>query len=576
MVSRRITRLSMALCVAGITVFSSIAAADKTRPGPVAVLAVEGPAGILLPYLRSGDFDFEPMGGGMARVYADLEELARLKFQGFRLEILEWQPNPPQFSSDAKTLGTYHSYDAVTTMLTGFADSYPGICRLHNLGSSVQGRSIWALKITDNPDVDEEEPEFKYVSTIHGDEPLGTEMCLYFIDLLLRSYGGSSAQATRITWLIDNTAIWIVPLMNPDGLMLGTRYNAQGIDLNRRFPSFVQDGASGTVYDGAPLNETGRPIEVQHIMRWTAGNSFVLSANFHTGAMLVNYPYDEDTGTPHIYKACPDDDLFIYISKQYSSSNIPMYTNPSFLYGISNGSAWYTIYGGMQDWNYRYAACNEVTIELSNTKKPAESTLPTQWANNRESMLRYLECVHMGIRGTVRDAVTAAPVYAKILVQGRDQPVFSDPDVGDYYRMLLPGRHALTVVADGYHMRTVPSTLVSAGAVARVNIQLMPVSAGTESRHTADVDADFRVSLSELLRVVQFFNARAYHCDASTEDGYAVGTGSQSGCAPHHSDYVPQDWSISLSEVLRLVQLYNNGGYIPCETGEDGFCLGLS
>jgi hypothetical protein len=58
----------------------------------------------------------------------------------------------------------------------------------------------------------------------------------------------------------------------------------------------------------------------------------------------------------------------------------------------------------------------------------------------------------------------------------------------------------------------------------------------------------------------------------STEDGYAPGAGDQ-GCAAHTLDYNPQDWRISMSELLRAIQFYNTpGGYAPCDTGEDGFC----
>src|SRR5690606_17944379 len=112
--------------------------------------------------------------------------------------------------------------------------AYPEITRLYSLGTSVEGRELWALLITDNPDVEEDEPEFKYVSTMHGDEPVGTELLLYFIDWLLRDYG----RDPRITALVDETAVWIVPCMNPDGLERRRRYNAQGFDLNRAFPEY--------------------------------------------------------------------------------------------------------------------------------------------------------------------------------------------------------------------------------------------------------------------------------------------------------------------------------------------------
>jgi len=93
-----------------------------------------------------------------------------------------------------------------------------------------------------------------------------------------------------------------------------------------------------------------------------------------------------------------------------------------------------------------------------------------------------------------------------------------------------------------------------------------------ENPHTADKDGDGSINLNELLRVVQFYNAGAYHCDISkSEDGFLVGPGDQS-CEPHASDFIASDFVISLSELLRLVQFYSSGFYEPCDTGEDGYC----
>jgi hypothetical protein len=73
--------------------------------------------------------------------------------------------------------------------------------------------------------------------------------------------------------------------------------------------------------------------------------------------------------------------------------------------------------------------------------------------------------------------------------------------------------------------------------------------------------------------VIQFYNSLNYGCQLGTEDGYAPNDPDQD-CAPHASDYAPQDWDISLSELLRLIQFYNIGGYVQCLEGEDGFCPG--
>jgi hypothetical protein len=372
------------------------------------------------------------------RLYVSEEQRAQLDRQGIPYVKVGQQPDPPRLA-DKANLGEYHSYDAMTERLQGYAATFPEIFRLESVGTSIEGRELWVVRITDFPDIEEDEPEFKYVSTIHGDEPLGTELCLYLIDLLLSNYGKPTAMGIRITQLVDATDIWIMPLMNPDGRSAGTRYNKNGVDLNRNFPSYVLEQAGrGNVFNGNPLATAGRERETRLVMEWIAGESFVLSANLHTGAVLVNYPFDEADVPLHTYAATPDDALFINISTRYAMHNAPMYNSSSFPNGITNGSDWYTIYGGMQDWNYRYVSCNEVTLELSTRKTPLVASLPTLWEQNRESMLHYMESIHMGVRGVVTDACTGEPVYAKVVVNGNAQPVYTDPDVGDYHRMLLP------------------------------------------------------------------------------------------------------------------------------------------
>jgi len=91
----------------------------------------------------------------------------------------------------------------------------------------------------------------------------------------------------------------------------------------------------------------------------------------------------------------------------------------------------------------------------------------------------------------------------------------------------------------------------------------------------SDRQGDWRISFQEVLRMIQLYNAGSFHCDASTEDGYAPGSGDAS-CTPHASDYWGggPDWQVQLAELLRLIQLYNTGCY-QCQSGtEDGFAPG--
>ena len=97
--------------------------------------------------------------------------------------------------------------------------------------------------------------------------------------------------------------------------------------------------------------------------------------------------------------------------------------------------------------------------------------------------------------------------------------------------------------------------------------------------HTADQDGNNQISLNELLRIIQFFNSGGFGCEAGTEDGYAPNDPDQD-CCPHDSDYNPgftASWSIDLTELLRLIQFFNSGGYnfCPLSSTEDNYCPGL-
>jgi hypothetical protein len=294
--------------------------------------------------------------------------------------------------------------------------------------------------------------------------------------------------------------------MNPDGHALIRRANADGFDLNRSFPVYPSDYEE-TIFDGEALGDGGRPPEVAHVMRWSAANSFVLSANLHTGALLMNYPYDHEPGIPSGFDApTPDDLLFEEISLRYSENNLPMFNSPSFADGITNGSEWFSITGGMQDWLYRYLGCFDVTIELSNIKRPSASTLPQFIADNRESMLVYAESVHAGVRGIVTDRGTSAPLFARVTVDGNGQPVFSDPDVGDYHRLLLPGEYRIRVGAPGY-ITYRAGVEVAEGPPLRVDA---PLSDG-------DVTGNGNVNAADVQAVVNEILQRPGTCDCDVD-----------------------------------------------------------
>ena len=391
----------------------------------------------------------------------DLRELHRLGLDPVELpdtayEMFLRQQELPRDQRD------YHGYDSLTSTLQNYADTYPSVCRLYSVGQSVEGRELWVLKISDNPDLDEDEPEFKYVSTMHGNEPVGTEMLLFLIDDLIMYYGVDP----RLTDIVDTIELHFLPMMNPDGNNDGRRTNANFVDLNRDFPDQFVD----------PVNTpAGREPETQAVMNWTDAHHFIMSANFHTGALVVNYPYDGNEQGSNTYSPTLDDDLFIDLSLAYSVHNLPMY-NGAFPQGITNGADWYAISGGMQDWNYVWMGDMETTIELSDTFWPDQSLLPDYWDDNRESMLSYMEYCLRGIRGVVTDSESGLPVAgAEVRIGSSDFVTCSASVVGDYHRLCLPGSHDLEVSKDGYETALVGGVAVADGAATVVNVSLVPI-----------------------------------------------------------------------------------------------------
>ena len=124
------------------------------------------------------------------------------------------------------------TYEEYVTRMQNLEAAHPNIVSLESIGSSVLGRGLWCMEVSDNPGVDENEPEFKYTAAHHGDETTGIEMTMRFAELLANSYGTDPL----ITDMVDKMEIWLCPIYNPDGYVSGNRFNAHGVDLNRNYP----------------------------------------------------------------------------------------------------------------------------------------------------------------------------------------------------------------------------------------------------------------------------------------------------------------------------------------------------
>lgn len=378
------------------------------------------------------------------------------------------------FEKTEKNWDAYPNYLSYEALMYDFALNFPEICRIDTIGILPSGRKLLSVLISDSINKAEDEPHFMYTSTMHGDETTGYMLLLRFADHLLNNYQSDD----RITHLIENTVIHINPLANPDGtfrggnntLALAIRYNGNFVDLNRNY----QDHVNGD----HPDDNAWQP-ETIAFMEYAEKYPFVMAANFHGGTELVNFPWDCK------YDLAADDDWWFQISKEYADSakkqaNYDGYftaTGDGIHPGVTNGAGWYVVSGSRQDYMNYYHNCREVTLEVSNTKKPNASTMPYYWETNYPSMLNYWEEVLFGYRGIVTDSITHEPIKAKVSLLQHDIDnsfVYSSLPIGNYHRPVKAGTYSLLFEADGYCSKTIDNQSIQDKESIRIDVQLSP------------------------------------------------------------------------------------------------------
>lgn len=440
---------------------------------------------------------------GMVYAYATGEQMERIRRNTpYDVQLLPLPGNKrlktAAISADMSGWDAYPSYGQYEAMMDSMASAYPDICELDTIGKTVLGRSLLVMRITDHPGREEDEPELFYTSTMHGNEAAGYVLMLRLIDTLLTSYG----QDERITNLVDSIDIFINPHANPDGtygdddqtLSEASRYNANGVDLNRNFPD-PQDGPH-------PDGQSWQP-ETRAMMDFAKKQHITLSANFHGGAEVANYPWDT-WGRAHT-----DSTWLAYVSRIYAGraqeDGPPGYFTSITPSGIIHGYDWYPISGGRQDYMTYFHQAREVTLEISDDKMPPASTLPDYWDYNREALLSYMEaCLH-GIRGEVADE-WGNPLKAMVEVVGHEQDmdssmVFTDADVGDYHRMIDTGRYDLRFSAAGYRDTIIPDIRVNHNRVQRTDVVMHRAAPPKLSFFPDTLRADMAMKRKDTLRL---------------------------------------------------------------------------
>ena len=390
--------------------------------------------------------------------YANQKEYDRLLQAGFQPTL----QTPPSLRANVTMWdgnGTYNwnaylTYPQYVSMMEAFpSKAISGrTCTLFSLGTLATSNHRQLLGVRINNGNPEGKPKFLYTSTMHGDEITGMILMLRLINELCTSTD------SQIVDLVNNLDIYIMPLTNPDGTYKGgnntvnsaQRYNGNNIDLNRNYKDYYQ----GTHPDGNSYED-----ETIWTMAFGDENLFTMSANYHGGAEVMNYPWDA-TYDDHADKAwyehvCTE---YVQVARQTYSS----YMSDTYSDGVTSGAAWYVITGSRQDYMNAYAQCREVTIECSTTKTPAANQLPNFWNYNRNSMLAFMEQALNGVHGFVYDAVTGASLEGvTVTVENHDSETsfVTSHSIGDFHRPIKGGTYTFTFAKQGYYPESVQVTV---------------------------------------------------------------------------------------------------------------------
>jgi hypothetical protein len=340
---------------------------------------------------------------GRADLAVTDEQLAWIRSRGAIVAILERGILAAPAALD-ENLGQYHTYAEMDAELASLAAAYPSLARIDTMGTSVQGRAIRALKISDAVSNDEDEPEVLIMGCHHAREIMSVEVPLAFARYLLERYGTDP----RVTELVDSREIWIAPMINVDGHVYVEQYHdgsssywwrknrvlnadgSYGVDLNRNYGyqwGYDNVGSSPTpssaVFRGtAPFSEP----ETRAVRDFCAGRRFTMSLSYHSYGELILYPWGYaaiNTG---------ENELFAALGDSLSRGN--GYTS-----GNAASGAIYVTNGDSDDWLYGDDTLKEpayaFTVELNTYEEggfaPPESLIQPTVDAMLELNLRFVD-----------------------------------------------------------------------------------------------------------------------------------------------------------------------------------------
>lgn len=359
-------------------------------------------------------------------VYVPQEQMNIIQGWDVAFEIVAANVKNLRPQSSQKDIGgNYHTPETMRDVLNTMVALYPDLARRVVIGYSVDGRPIDALVISDRVAEQEmNEPCVRMVGAYHGDEWISFELVIATAWALLGRYEDDAA----IQDVVNNHELWLIPMLNPDGVAAFERRNERGVDLNRNFGwAFERTPQSGAYAFSEP--------ETLALHDLSLNRSFHHNLSVHSGAVNFGWVWNHQT------ELSADEDWFREVGEQYLETT----TAPGFW--ITNGAQWYVVNGESTDWLYGARGGHDYTLEISVEKAPPANLIPDYVEEHIESVLGFYQTT--GLVGRVLDE-QGFPVEALIEAVGYGAPVLSDPVTGVFFRPASEATYTLSVQAPGF------------------------------------------------------------------------------------------------------------------------------
>ena len=327
------------------------------------------------------------------------------------------QPNHPYGNSSDPY--HYFTYQEMTDLLHNLEDTYPDIMSLESIGVTYEGRDIWMVKLSDNVEETEDEPGVLFMGAHHGNEKPSFEILIFFIQHMVENYGKENTDndedgfvnedpvdgfdndgdglvdedpsEDRVRDAMNNTQIFLIPMVNPDGVEADSRKNcapnygpfgfsreitSYGVNLNRNYGDYwflyyifpTKYHLAMNMFDSSFNYRGEHPFsenETRAVRDFVETQDISISLSFHSYSEVMFYPW------MHTSKPAPHEDLFISIGDNMSKINkYFLYVGGQYIIPRYGGTL-----GTSENWLYRERGILSYTIELCKQRAPTNPTV---------------------------------------------------------------------------------------------------------------------------------------------------------------------------------------------------------